>query len=223
MKLNNLPWPSNNSEAIKLQHELAGKLVLKGEIEPVDLVAGVDCSSYGNTGMTVGAVVVWSLSEKKEIATSTAVVETDFPYIPGLLAFRELPALLRAFDKLEIVPDAVICDGQGTAHMRGFGIACHLGLYLGIPTLGCGKSRLVGSYKVPGRLKGSVEPLMYKDRLAGAVVRSRTNVKPVFISPGHLISLDNAVKLALKSCSRYRLPDPVRTAHNLSGEVLKNL
>lgn len=223
MRIKKLPWPDEMSEAVQIQHELAGRLVLDAEVRGVDLVAGVDCSSYGNTGWMVGAVAVWSIARQEITTTATAVVETDFPYIPGMLAFRELPAILKAFENLDCEPEAVICDGQGTAHMRGFGIACHLGLYIDIPTIGCGKSRLVGTYQVPGRLKGSVEPIWYKGHEIGAIVRTRTGVKPVFISPGHLISRESAVKLALDSCSRYRLPEPIRAAHKLAGTLLKNL
>jgi len=179
----------------------------------------VDCSSYAYSKLMISAVVVWSYSQRKIIDSATASHETDFPYIPGLLAFRELPAILKAFRKLETVPDVVICDGQGVAHMRGFGIACHLGLYLDVPTLGCGKSRLIGSYEMPGIDKGSVESLSYKGKEVGKVVRTRNNVKPVFVSQGHLIGLKDSIEVVLKSCSKFRLPEPIRAAHKLAGET----
>ena len=218
MQIADLPWPNSIEQAIQLQKYLAGRLTLEGSVEDAELIAGVDCSSYGSTGTMVGAVVVWNLKENRIVASSTSTVEADFPYIPGLLAFRELPALLEAFRKLDAAPDAVICDGQGTAHMRGFGIACHLGLYLGIPTVGCGKSRLVGSFEMPGLEKGSVSSLTYKSNEVGRVVRTRTGVSPVFVSPGHLIGMDGAVDLILKCCTKYRLPEPIRAAHRLAGE-----
>lgn len=221
MRLKNIPLPSAIPEAISLQKELSEHLILEGNLKDVELVAGVDCSSYYNTGVMVGAVVVWSLSKLEPVAEVTALKEVDFPYVPGLLAFRELPALLKAFEKLEVIPEVVICDGQGTAHMRGFGIACHLGLYLEIPTLGCGKSRLVGSYEMPAENKGSVTLLTYKGEEIGCVVRTRKGVKPVFVSPGHLICMDGAVEMVFKTCSKYRLPEPIRAAHKLAGETMR--
>jgi len=223
MKLADLPWPSNTSEAVALQRELSERLILEGNVGNPDLVAGVDCSSYGNTGMMVGAIAVWSLVEGELTGAAVAAVEAELPYIPGLLAFREIPVLLKAFEKLDLEPEAIICDGQGTAHMRGFGIACHLGLYLGIPTVGCGKSCLVGTYRVPAEEKGSVELLNYKGREIGRVVRTRKGVKPVFISPGHLVGIDGAVELIFKTCTRYRLPEPIRAAHRLAGETMEKI
>ncbi len=171
----------------------------------------------------VGAVTLWSLNRGEVTQSTTATAEAALPYIPGLLAFREIPVLLEAFRKLQVRPEAVICDGQGTAHPRGFGIACHLGLYLGIPTVGCGKSRLIGSYTEPGNPKGSATDLTHRGRRIGQVVRTRTGVKPVFVSPGHLVGFDEAVELVLRACSRYRLPEPVRAAHKLANETRMEL
>jgi len=216
----NLPWSKTAIEAISIQKDLAQRLVLEGELNDVDLIAGVDCSSYGNTGTMVGAIVVWSHSKGKVIDQATAAIEAELPYIPGLLGFREIPALLKAFNKLNIMPEAVICDGQGTAHMRGFGIACHLGLYIDVPTVGCGKSRLVGSFIQPDEAKGSITILTYKGCEVGRVVRTRTGVQPVFVSPGHKCGMDAAVKLVTNACTKYRLPEPIRAAHKLSGEIM---
>ncbi len=132
MKTAHLPWPADAREAVALQRELARRLILAGDIPNAELIAGADCSSHANTGTMVGAVVVWSASERAVVESRTAAVEAGFPYIPGLLAFRELPALLRAFGKLESTPDAVICDGQGTAHMRNFGTVSYT--HLTLPT-----------------------------------------------------------------------------------------
>ncbi|NQU06641.1 MAG: endonuclease V, partial [Calditrichaeota bacterium] len=173
MQIRKLPLASGYKDAVELQKSLSKKLIHRGTPENADLIAGVDCSSYAYSRLMISAVVVWSYSKREIIDCVTASHETDFPYIPGLLAFRELPAILKAFSKLETIPDVVICDGQGVAHMRGFGIACHLGLYLNVPTLGCGKSRLVGSYEMPGIDKASVESLSYKDKEVGKVVRTR--------------------------------------------------
>ncbi len=223
MKLANLPWPSNTSEAVALQRELSERLILEGSIRNPDLVAGVDCSSYGNSGMIVGAVAVWSLVKGELTGAAVAAVEAELPYIPGLLAFREIPALLKAFEKLDLEPEAIICDGQVRADLRGLGMACHLGVYLVIPTVGCGKSRLVGSFSMPENDKGSSTSLTYKSKEVGRVVRTRDGIKPVFVSPGHLIGIDGAVELIFKTCTRYRLPEPIRAAHRLAGETMEKI
>jgi len=184
---------------------------------------GVDCSSFGNSGVMVGAAAVWNRIENRLVDYATALTLADFPYVPGLLAFRELPAILAAFRGLKTLPDVIICDGQGTAHTRGFGIACHLGLYLELPTIGCGKSRLVGTYSPPGNDKGAQSTLSYKSLEIGRVVRTRSGVAPVFVSPGHRCGFDRAVEITLSACTRFRLPEPVRAAHNLSRHALRQL
>jgi deoxyribonuclease V len=221
MQIRKLPQASGYENALELQKLLSEKLILKGAPAKADLIAGVDCSSFAYSKLMISAVVVWSHSERKIIDSVTASHETDFPYIPGLLAFREIPAILNAFRKLQTIPDVVICDGQGTAHMRGFGIACHLGLYLEIPTIGCGKSRLIGSYEMPDPEKCSVKSLSFKGREIGKVVRTRDNIKPVFVSPGHLIGMNESVEIVLKTCMKYRLPEPIRAAHKLAGETIR--
>jgi deoxyribonuclease V len=254
-------WPRTAAEAIAIQNQLSAKLVLDGDLYEVDLIAGADVSSLPGTNLMVGAVVVWSVSKREVIAQATAISEATFPYIPGLLAFRELPALLEAFRNLtqrrkdaksnnsgplrlggfarEYGIDAVICDGQGIAHPRRFGIACHLGLCLDIPTVGCAKSRLIGEYQMPKSYKGSQTPLTrvssikYQEKNSairnpkseiveiGRVLRTCTDVKPIFVSPGHLIGMEAAVKLVLRCCTSYRLPEPIRAAHRLAGETMR--
>ncbi|MCF7811602.1 endonuclease V [bacterium] len=221
MQIRRLPQASDYKDAVELQKSLSQRLILKGSPKKADFIAGVDCSSYAYSKLMVSAVTVWSYSQKEIIDSITASHETDFPYIPGLLAFREIPVILKAFQILETIPDVVICDGQGIAHMRGFGIACHLGLYLGLPTLGCGKSRLVGSYEKPDPEKGSVKSLCYKGKEVGKVVRTRNNVKPVFVSPGHLIGMNESVEIVLTSCLKYRLSEPIRAAHKLAGDTIR--
>jgi len=221
MKINikHLQWPDNTKEAIALQRELAGKIILEGDPGNQDLVAGVDCSSYGNTGLMVGAEVVMDVKRNEVVSSATSVIEPDVPYIPGLLGFREIPAILKAFKNIDTKPGAILCDGQGLAHMRKFGIACHLGLYLDIPTVGCGKTKLVGSYVQPDAKKSSTSELTFKGELIGYVVRTREGVKPVFVSPGHLLDFDAAVRLVLNTCTKYRLPEPIRHAHRLSNKT----
>lgn len=145
----------------------------------------------------------------------TARVACRFPYVPGLLSFRELPGVLAAFRKLTVVPEAVLCDGQGLAHPRRFGLACHLGLWLGLPTVGCAKSRLCGTFDEPERSRGGWTPLLLDDEQVGVVLRTRDGVKPLFVSPGHLCDQASAVRLTLAATTRYRLPEPTRLAHQL--------
>ncbi|MBT3232925.1 MAG: endonuclease V [Calditrichaeota bacterium] len=221
--IQNLSWSKEPEEAIAIQRELAGKVILAGDPSDQNLVAGVDCSSYGNTGLMVGAVVVMDVAKNVVVDSATSFIEPDMPYIPGLLGFREIPVLIEAFLKIETIPGVIICDGQGLAHMRKFGIACHLGLYLDIPTVGCGKTSLVGSYHQPDIKQGSTSVLSFKGETVGNVVRTRRGVSPVFVSPGHLADFKSAVKLVLNTCTKYRLPEPIRRAHKLSNETRKEL
>jgi deoxyribonuclease V len=156
----------------------------------------------------------WSLVEKQEF-----VCETRFPYVPGLLSFREAPPLLEAFAKLQTQPDAVMIDGQGIAHPRRMGIASHLGLCLDVPTIGCAKSLLIGTFKEPGKRRGAMSRLMDKGDVIGRVVRTRQDVKPLFVSVGHMIDLASAVRLVLKCGRGYRIPEPTRQAHLYVNEL----
>ncbi len=223
LNIEQLDWSYIPSEAIEIQRKLSKRILLEGDPDSANLIAGVDCSAYGNTGIMTGAICVWNREENTITESVYAVVETDFPYIPGLLGFREIPALIAAFNNLHSLPEAVICDGQGIAHMRRFGIASHLGLYLELPTIGCGKTRLVGTYDQPGAFKGSKSDLTYKGSFIGMAVRTRDNVNPVFVSPGHKCSIESAAKTVLAACTKYRLPEPIRAAHKLSGEILRKV
>lgn len=215
--------PLNLTSAIALQKDLARRLLLTGAPDRPTLFGGVDCSSRSHSGWIIGAVVVWNRSENRIVDSATATVRTDFPYVPGFLAFRELPALLAAFERLKTLPEVVLCDGQGLAHPRGLGIACHLGLILDLPSVGCGKTRLVGSFTPPEDERGSQSILSYQSREVGRVLRTRASVAPVFVSPGHRCSFDEAVNLILMSCIRFRLPEPIRAAHHLSGRILAQI
>jgi len=152
--------------------------------------------------------------------TATAVGKIPFPYIPGLLSFREGPVLIKAFQKLRVKPDVMIYDGQGVAHPRGIGLASHMGLWLGIPSIGCAKTPLLNQLILPGPSKGSFEWIRREGKEVGAVLRTRENVKPLFVSPGHGIDLRTSVQLILKSCKGYRIPEPLRRAHQLSRSKL---
>lgn len=215
-------WDLSYGDAVSLQQRLAGRLFE----QPIDLgaiktVAGVDVSSSRRSKSVHAAVVVLDTNSFRLIEEATASLEASMPYIPGLLSFREGPAALAAFNKLADPPDAVIFDGQGYAHPRRFGLAAHIGLWLGLPTVGCAKTRLVGEYKPPQPQHGSWSALVDKGETIGAVVVTRQGVKPVFVSRGQFCDLSSAVELVLACCSRYRLPEPIRRAHKLCNEVRK--
>lgn len=207
-------------EALELQRELAGRLRSGPRPEPLRLVAGAD-AAYPGPGRAVGAAVVFDLAAGRIVDQAVAEVETGFPYRSGLLTFREAPALLAALARLEVEPDAVVFDGQGQAHPRRLGLAAHLGLFLEKPTIGCAKSRLFGRADQPGPERGSQADLIHPvlGQPIGRVVRTRTGVKPVFVSPGHLAEIDWACRLVLDLAVRYRLPEPLRAAHHLAGRA----
>jgi deoxyribonuclease V len=210
-------WADTVGEARAAQELLAPKVRLRPLGEPA-LVAGVD-AAYGNRTV-IGAACLFSYPELEFIESATAVMKCEFPYVPGLLAFREGPAMAEAVRRLRNEPDIIIVDGQGIAHPLGMGIASHLGLALGLPTIGCAKTLLIGSFREPGRKKGSHSPILLKDKTtAGLALRTRTGVKPVFVSPGHLADIEGSCRVVLQAAPRYRLTEPVRCAHAKAGEA----
>ena len=210
-------WDLSPKSAIALQAELAARLISDRPlaIDRIKRVAGVDVSVKG--GQTRAAIVVMSFPDLSPIETVVAQQATSFPYIPGLLAFREAPAILQALSKLGSEPDAIIFDGMGQIHPRRMGIAAHLGLWLGRPTIGCGKSHYIGEYDEPANEKGCRMPLFYRGEQLGAVLRTRTGVKPVYVSVGHLANLESALELVLACAPRFRLPEPIRAAHKAAS------
>jgi deoxyribonuclease V len=178
----------------------------------VELVAGADIAYDRSSDVYYAGVVVLRVSDGVVIERRSAVRRNPFPYIPGLLSFREAPALLEAFAQVEAEPDAVMFDAQGYAHPRRFGLACHLGLWLECPCIGCAKSWLLGTYKEPGQKEGSLAPLIDQGEVIGNVVRTRDDVKPVYVSVGHKIDLPSAVRVALETCRGFRIPEPTRQA-----------
>lgn len=216
MKVRNLhSWDVDYREAKRLQEELSGRLILHNDGIPqnIELIGGADISYSRGENLFFAAVIILEFSTMDIIEVSSVVEETEFPYIPGLLTFREGPALLKAFKKIRRTPDVVIFDGQGIAHPRGIGLASHIGLFLDIPTIGCAKKRLVGSaHDVEGE-RGNFAPLTDNDTVIGAVLRTKRNVKPVYVSPGHKIDLAQAINITLASSRGYRLPEPTRKAH----------
>lgn len=208
------PWNLEPREAIALQKSLVGDLIFCPFSGPVGAIAGVDISIRGDRARAF--VVLLSYPSLEEIERRSAISEVTYPYIPGLLTFREAPAALQALDRLSTWPDLLMFDGQGYAHPRRLGLASHLGLVLNTPAIGCAKSRLCGTYEPPELERGSWSPLIDNEQVIGAVVRTRTAVSPVYVSAGHLTDLQQAIQFVLSTCRGYRLPEPTRQAHQLS-------
>ncbi len=213
-------WQVTTTEAIEIQTKLAGRVSRTGNIDP-QLIAGVDISVDRLSGTGTGAVVVLSYPGLEVVAVEVVTDRIEFPYVPGLLSFREAPLVLAACEKLAVTPDLFIVDGQGIAHPRRIGLASHLGLFLSTPTIGCAKSRLCGVHVVPDDEAGSHAELIDKGEIIGAVLRTKTRVKPVYVSIGHSISLQSAIYWVLACCRGYRLPEPTRLAHQAAGGNLK--
>ncbi len=211
-------WYIGIPEARALQQRLSTQVLKQDQLGPVRYVAGTDCGFKDSGKLTRAVVAVLAYPGLELVEYAVAERPTDFPYIPGLLSFREVPTLLAAFDKLKQVPDLLLCDGQGYAHPRRFGIACHLGVTLGIPSIGVAKSRLVGSHREPALAAGSRAPLMDKGEEIGAVLRSKDKTNPLYISVGHRVSLDTAVDYVLACCRGYRVPETTRWADGLAGD-----
>ncbi len=213
------PWNVTYKEAVKIQKELKDKVILKKIDIRIKYVAGLDVSYARGSNIMWAGVVVLDFPSLGKTEERWSQKKVSFPYIPGLLSFREIPALIDALRKMEIEPDLIFCDGQGIAHPRGLGLASHLGILLKKPTIGCAKSPLVGTYNQVGEHKGNYTYLIYQNKVIGAVVRTRSKVKPIFISPGYGIVLNDCVKFVLKSCSTYRIPEPTRQAHLLVNSI----
>jgi deoxyribonuclease V len=218
------PWRVRPKEAIEIQNALRSQLILDSAPGQIGTVAGVDVSSDFKSNRLFAAVVVCDLKNKNEkslpiLEIATASLEVDFPYIPGLLSFREIPVLLKAWEKLQIRPDCLICDGQGIAHPRRIGIASHFGFIVDLPSIGCGKTLLTGLYRDPGPSKGEHTPLVDRNETIGVILRSKEKVAPIYISPGHRMTLDRAVEIVLSSQTKYRLPEPIRLAHHWVNEA----
>ncbi len=208
-------WKLTAAEAVQLQKQFASRIRFTAVKGQPKLVAGLDCAFTKDERKIVACVVVMTMPDFKVVEIKTAQQKIAFPYIPGLLSFRESPACIAAVEKLKHIPDIFIVDGQGFAHPRRFGIASHLGLFFDKPTIGCAKSRLIGDYKEPPPQKGAYSLLKDKGEIIGAVLRTRTNIKPVFVSVGNKCTLEDAIKYTLACCTRYRIPEPSRLAHQL--------
>ncbi len=214
-------WPGEPSRAVRLQESLRSKVDIKALKRPPRYVAGVDAAFIKDT--IVGAACLYRYPEITLVEKSHSVLPVPFPYVPGLLSFREGPALIEALRGLKRRPDIVLFDGQGIAHPRGMGVASHIGVLLGVPSVGCAKSRLVGTYREPGRSRGCRSRLVFKGRTVGVVLRTRDGVKPLFVSPGHLIDIEGSIEIVLGCVRGFRLPEPIRCAHGLSKSVKRAL
>ena len=212
-------WNVTPTRARAIQIELAGRVSQKGSLGAARLVAGADLAFSADKSRCVAGVVVWDAAGEQIVEQQIAVRPVRFPYVPGLLSFREAPALLAAIRKLRTEPDVFIFDGQGRAHPRRFGLACHLGVLIDRPSIGCAKSRLIGRHDEPASHRGATAPLMDGPERIGTVLRTRDGVKCVYVSVGHRAEITSAVRLVLRCCTRYRLPEPTRLADQLVGRA----
>lgn len=207
------PWNVSPAEAISLQEKLAGRVRVEPMTAEVRTVAGVDCAFSAGGKRIIAAAVLCDGGSMEVLARAAEERPCRFPYVPGLLSFREAPAVIAAVEKLPLRPDLLMCDGQGLAHPRRLGLAAHVGLWLGVPTIGVAKSRLCGRHRMPGPNRRCRTQLRHGGRLIGAVVRTRSNVKPLYVSVGHRVTLDEAIRWTLLATRGYRLPEPTRQAH----------
>jgi deoxyribonuclease V len=208
-------WSLTPRAAIALQKKLARRVCVAKPPGDLRFIAGLDAAFSADGKQCLAAVVLWDSQEQSVVEQHTAARRLAFPYVPGLLSFREAPVLLAALRKLQRTPDALMCDGQGFAHPRRLGLASHVGILCGLPTIGCAKSRLCGEHVEPERKRGSLSPLMDDDEQIGEVLRTQDGVKPVYVSVGHLCDLPTARELVLACVTRYRLPEPTRLADRL--------
>ena len=213
------PWRVSYRQAVDIQERLREHLRFEPLTGPVRRVAGADVSYSRATHRMFAAVVVVALPSLEVVAEASAVRRARFPYIPGLFTFREVPPLLAALARLGTTPDAFLFDGHGLAHPRRFGLACHAGLLLGRPSVGCAKSRLVGGHSDVGSERGDRARLVFGGETVGSVLRTRAGIKPVYVSPGHLVDLRSSEGLVLATTRRYRIPEPLRLAHRATTRL----
>ena len=204
-------------EARQLQQRIRPLVIRRDRVGPVGRVAGADMALREKTGYA--AVIVYSFPELQEVERAWISDELKFPYVPGLLSFREIPLLLQAFGRLQRLPDLILADAHGWAHPRRAGLACHLGIVLNTPTIGCAKSVLVGEYEMPDPARGSISALHDGTDKIGVALRSRAGVRPIFVSCGHRVSLRTAVRLTLECCDGYRIPKPLREADHFVKQL----
>lgn len=214
-------WSLSPQQAVEIQEQLALRVRQQPLGSAIQLVAGADCCYSKDGADCAAAIVLWDLEREAVVETETSLAEVHFPYIPGLFAFREAPAIIRVLERLSVEPQLLICDGHGIAHPRRFGIASHVGVLTGIPTIGCAKRRLCGTFVEPDSGRGSRSPLIDRNEIIGTVLRTRTSARPVFVSVGHLIDLSTAERVILDCTLHSRVPEPLRLAHRTAAEALR--
>jgi deoxyribonuclease V len=207
------PWKVSPAEAIQIQEKLLKKIRLRPPKTRLKTVAAGDVAYGRGDDMTYAAFLLFTYPDLTLLESASAKGRASFPYIPGLLTFREAPVLLKAYSRLKARPDLILIDGQGIAHPRFMGIAAHIGLILNLPAIGCAKSRLIGTHEELAPDRGKTVPLLVGERAAGMVLRTREGVKPVYVSPGHKMDMETSVKIVLSLCRGYRIPEPLRQAH----------
>lgn len=206
-------WDVGIKEAIGIQEHLRGQVILRGSVRSLRWVVGCDVAYERIGAGLVGGAVLWDARENQVAEAHLVRGASRFPYVPGFLSFREIPVLLEVLSRIQGRVQVVLVDGQGVTHPRGMGIATHLGLHLDVPTVGCAKSSLVGSWELPGLQKGDRTWITYDGVRVGAVLRTRERVRPVFVSPGNRISLEGAIKVVMQCVRGKRIPEPLREAH----------
>ena len=211
------PWVKTVGEAKVIQEQLRHQVINTDELGEVKYVAGVDLGFKNNYTISQAAIAILTYPELELVEQAIARIPTTFPYVPGYLSFREIPAIMEAFRQLKTIPDLILCDGQGYAHPRRLGLACHLGVLLDMPTIGVAKSWLIGTHEAVPLEKGSWQPLLDKGETIGVVLRSRTKVKPIYVSIGHKISLPTAINYVMGCLTKYRLPETTRWADKLAS------
>lgn len=216
-------WSVSPARAMEIQRALAARVQQSATRRRYLLIAGLDSCFTPDGTKCIGGVVLWDAQSEAVLEERVAIRILRFPYVPGLLSFREAPAILGALRKLRGNPDALMCDGHGLAHPRRFGIACHIGVLCDRPTIGCAKSRLVGGHREPGDRRGASVPLADRDERIGSVLRTQRDIRPVYVSVGHRIDLRTAERIVLECATRYRLPEPTRLADKLVARVKKGL
>ncbi|EQD82181.1 endonuclease V [Saccharopolyspora erythraea NRRL 2338] len=214
------PWPTTEAEAVAIQERLRPLVRFDGEPREIRTAAGLDVAYRDESDELVAAVTVLDVATLSVVDSAVVRGKAEFPYVPGLFAFREAPSLLQALAELSVEPDVLVCDGQGLAHPRRFGLACHLGVLTDVPSIGVGKTAM-GHYEPPGEERGAWTPLRLDDEVVGRALRTQRGVKPVFVSVGHRFTLDAACDLVLRLAPKYRLPETTRTADHLGRSALR--
>lgn len=210
-------WPTTVAEAVELQNSMRARVITEDRLGALQFVAGLDVGIAQDEISVRAAIAVLRFPDLRTADQAVVVRRAPFPYVPGFLSFRETPPLFDALDRLGQLPDLLLCDGQGIAHPRRFGLACHIGVLTGIPSIGVAKSLLIGEHKPVARRRGAWQPLLHRGERVGAALRTRDDVRPVYVSVGHKVSLESAIGVVLACTPQYRLPETTRAAYRLAS------